>query len=310
MELKEQILEMLVDGERSGGKIAETLGVSRAAVWKCVRALQKDGHNITAVTGSGYRLGPDNMLSAVKIKHFLRSEWRITTLAETTSTNDEAKRRAAATSERFVVIADRQTAGRGRLSRGFSSPAGAGLYMSAVVRPSLTLADCGKITAYAGVVTARAVEKLCGEKVQIKWVNDLYMNGKKICGILTESSMSLESGTPEYAVVGIGVNVLGGALPDFLKDVATSVEAESGKRIDRNELAALILDGLSDMDAEIEKGDFLDEYRARSCVVGHTVKVNDKFYAEALAIDDDCALLLKEGEKTMKFSAGEVSLKL
>ena len=310
MELKEQILAMLVEGERSGGKIAETLGVSRAAVWKCVETLRKEGHNITAVTGSGYRLEPDNMLGSAKIKHFMRSEWEIETLAETTSTNDVAKRFAAAGRDRLAVIADRQSAGKGRLSRSFSSPAGAGLYLSAVVRPKLTMADCGKITAYAGIVTARAVEGLCGAPVTIKWVNDLFMNGKKICGILTESSVSLENGSSEYAVVGIGVNVRKGALPDELKGIATSVEDECGRTIDRNELAAAILDGLWNMDEEIAKGDFLDEYRARSCVIGRTVNVNGKFYAEAVAIDDDCSLILKDGNGTMKFSAGEVSLKL
>lgn len=310
MELKEQIFEMLVGGERSGGKIAETLGVSRAAVWKCIEALRKDGHNITAVTGSGYRLEPDNMIGAAKIKRFLKSEWEIETLASVTSTNDVAKSKAATKLKKYVVIADSQSAGRGRLSRSFASPVGAGLYMSAVVRPALTLDDCGKITAYAGVVTARAVEKLCGEKVFIKWVNDLYMNGKKICGILTESAVSLESGTPEYAVVGIGVNVLCGAFPKQLEGIATSVEAESGRKIDRNELAAAILDGLSEMDEHIKNGDFLDEYRSRSCVLGRTVKVNDKFCAEAVAIDDDCSLILNKEGETVKFSAGEVSLKL
>lgn len=311
MNLKEEILTRLYAGTASGEQLASELGVTRAAVWKCVKQLTKEGFDISAGTNRGYRLLSSDVINPPGIRRFLRDPWQIETLVETDSTNNVAKARAAAGAVDYAVIADRQTSGKGRMSRSFFSPPRAGVYLSAVLRPkSLGVADCGKITAYAAVATARAVEKLSGGSVAVKWVNDLWLNGRKICGILTEGGVGMEGGTLEYAVVGIGVNCRAVKFPDELAEVATSVESETGIMPDRCELAAEILNNLARIEDEIGSAGFLDEYRARSCVVGRRITVNGEFEADAVGIDDDCSLLISRDGKISKFFAGEVSVKL
>lgn len=310
MNLREELLKRLYDGEVRGEEIAAECGVTRAAVWKSVRSLISEGYNIAGTTNRGYMLAPSNVVSEIGVKHFLSTPWELEVLPVTSSTNDVAKVRAAGGATDFAVIADRQTAGKGRLRRAFFSPGKAGVYLSAVIRPELSVGDCGLITAYAAVATARAIEELSGADVKIKWVNDLYIDGRKICGILTEGSVGMEGGSLDYAVVGIGVNALAVEFPAELESVATSVEAETGKAVDRCELAARILDNLASLESNVRSRSFMDEYRRRSCVTGRTVTVNGEYDATAVGIDDDCALLLDVGGETIKFSAGEVSLKL
>ncbi len=310
MELKEKILERLLCGEVSGQQLAMKFGVSRAAVNKCVKKLRDEGYDIDAAAGRGYRLNNNDVLSAAKVRKYLNTDWQVQVLDETTSTNDDAKRAAALGKDNLAVIADRQTKGRGRLNRAFSSPSGKGLYMSAIIRPNLAFADCGKITAYVAVAAARAVEALCGKSVQIKWVNDLYMDGKKICGILTEGSMGMEGGSLEYAVVGIGINVAKNSFASELAEIATDVETESGVKIDRCALAAKVLDGLKNAEREIKSGAFVKEYKDRSCVIGKEVTVNGDYTAAVKDIDDDCNLIIERDGKTVRFFAGEVSLKI
>ncbi len=309
MAIKEEILKRLYEGERSGEQLALDLGVTRAAVWKAVRSLEKDGYVIDAATNRGYRLLSSEKTDVYGIRRYLTSAWEIETRDETGSTNNDAKARAAEGKTDYAVIAESQTSGKGRLSRKFYSPKSRGLYVSAVIRPDLTVADCGKITAYAAIATARAVEKLSGADVKIKWVNDLQINGKKICGILTEGSVGLEGGSLEYAVVGIGINVLSVKFPAELAEIATTVEDETGVRMDRNALAAEILNGLSILEEEINNPSTIAEYRRRSSLIGRTVTVNGKFEATVTGIDDDYSLLLDKDGEAIKFSAGEVSVK-
>lgn len=309
MAIKDDILARLYEGEVSGEQLAEELGVTRAAVWKAVRALEKDGYRIDAATNRGYKLLPSNVVDSHGVSRYLTEPWEIETLKETTSTNNVAKERAADGKTNYAVIADSQTSGKGRLSRSFFSPKSSGVYLTAVIRPKLTVADCGKITAYAAVATARAVEKLSGADVKVKWVNDLQINGKKICGILTEGGVGMEGGTLDYAVVGIGVNTLSVNFPEGLKEVATTVEDETGVKVDRNVLAAEILNNLSCLEDEIKEPSFIDEYRRRSSVIGRTVTVNGEYEATAIGIEDDCSLVLDINGEIIKFSAGEVSVK-
>ena len=311
MELKEEILTRLYVGEASGEKLAAELGVTRAAVWKAVNALKRDGFDIAASTNKGYRLRPSDVMCAAGVRHFLTEGWEVEVLRSAPSTNDIAKARAAAGADRYAVIADAQTAGRGRLRRAFFSPGGAGVYLSAVVRPALRADECGRITAYAALAAARAVESLTGADVKIKWVNDLYLGGRKICGILTEGGVSMEGGTLEYAVVGIGINVRHAVFPREVAEIATSIEEASGTAVDRCALAAAVLDGMADMEREVKSGGFTEEYRRRSCVIGKRVTVNGEYEALATGIADDCSLELETDDgRRLRFSAGEVSLKL
>lgn len=306
MDTKESILLRLCRGEAGGEKLARELGLTRTAVWKAVCALRADGYDIRS-SRKGYKLYGGDVLSAAGVTAHLSTRWTVETHAELSSTSDRAKALAESGADRAAVLAETQTAGRGRLGRSFLSPGG-GLYMSALIRPALVAADCGMITAFAAVAAARAVERLSGLPVKIKWVNDLYVGDKKICGILTEGGFGMESGELSYAVVGIGVN-LRGSFPGLPR--AGSIESAGGNVPSRCELAAAILDGLSETESGVRDRGFIGEYRSRSCVVGRRVTVDGAYEAEAAGIADDCSLLLRRDDGSeVRFSAGEVSLAL
>ena len=215
MNVRSQLLTTLAGGGDeyiSGAALAEKLGVSRNAVWKAVKSLEAEGFIIESVTSKGYRLsGDSNRLAKELIYPLLDTKAigrDITILSEVDSTNNAAKELASAGAPHgSAVAAEMQTAGKGRIGRSFVSPVGKGLYVSAIIRPELSIEFAPMITAAAACAGAAAVESLCGQPVSIKWVNDLYMNGRKICGILTEASMGLELKSLDYAVIGIGINV-------------------------------------------------------------------------------------------------------
>lgn len=316
MALKDDILSELISNDFvSGETIAEKYYVSRNGVWKAVKKLRDEGYDIEAVTNRGYRLKGDlNKISEGAIKKSADIGWKFVILDEVDSTNNYAKELAVAgEKENTVVIAEKQTGGRGRIGRPFYSPKGDGLYISILCRPKLSVDIAPLITSYTAVAVAKAVEKLCGHEVNIKWVNDIYMNGRKICGILTEAGFDFEGGMIDYAVIGIGVNVYGIDFPEEIKNIASSVEKETGKRISRNELAAEILNNLSKMPTEIVKKEYLDIYREKSNVIGRKVTVScggSTFEALAVEIDDNAALKVMTDEGIKTLNSGEVSIKL
>ncbi len=242
-----------------------------------------------------------------------RGFYRVRTLAECPSTNDEI--RAAARDKApggLVVIADRQTAGRGRMRRAFFSPEGTGLYMSILLRPAVKATDSALITAAAAVAVAEALERLAGRSAQIKWVNDVFWDGKKVCGILTEGVVGAD-GRLESAVLGIGVNLAPppGGFPEALQDIAGAVYPEKAPEDARARLAALILEGFYGY-RNLEARAFLAGYRARSLVVGRRVAVTlgeERFTALARSIDDDCRLIVDTEKGTLMLCAGEVSIR-
>ncbi|MCD8037308.1 MAG: biotin--[acetyl-CoA-carboxylase] ligase [Clostridiales bacterium] len=316
MALKDDILsELTANGFVSGEYIAEKYFVSRNGVWKAVKKLRDEGYDIEAVTNKGYRLVSElNKISEGAIRSGLNSDWSFVILDEAVSTNNYAKELAVSgKKENTAVIAETQSGGRGRLGRVFYSPKGDGLYMSLLVRPTMPVADATFITSYTAVAVAKAIEKLCGHEVNIKWVNDIYMNGKKVCGILTEAGFDFEGGTLDYAVIGIGINVLGGEFPDELKTIATSIEKESGEKVSRNALAAEIMNNLSNIAEGITSKEYLKIYRQKSNVIGKRVHVtygNETFDAEAVDIDDNAGLVVKTKDELRTLNSGEVSIKL
>lgn len=211
--------------------------------------------------------------------------------------------------EGTVVVAAAQTAGRGTRSRAFFSPQG-GVYMSIILRPRE--ADGCLITSCAAVAVARAIERLCPLNVRIKWVNDLYVGGKKLCGILTEAGFSPDNAL-DYVVLGIGVNVAAVTFPPEIAAIATSLGNE-GRAVDRAALIAAILEEWETAYATIGSGDFLAESRARSCVLGQRVTVtrgNEQFVATATAIDDRGHLLVETAEgDSVTLHSGEVSIRI
>lgn len=307
--MKKIILKKLAGGNYvSGEETAEILGVSRSAVWKAVQSLRNDGFIIDSVSSKGYRLSPDNnKLSAELISY----NGDINVYSSLSSTNDCAKMLASNGADNgTVVIAESQFAGKGRPGRSFVSPAGKGLYMSVIIRPDFAFEFVPLITSAAAVATAEAVESLCNADVQIKWVNDLYMNGRKICGILTEASLGLEANSIDYAVIGIGVNV---RKNDFgeLNDIVTSVEQESNIVVDRNKLCESILKRLQIRLSGIEKKSHLDEYRRREFLTGNMISANvgnERIIGMAVGVDDNANLIVKTDNGIKNLSSGEASL--
>lgn len=322
MELKEKILNMLEANRGKnvkGSVMAERLSVTRAAIWKNIKQLQEEGYQISAVRNRGYCLEVSNdILTSQSIIPYLRGKARALRLdvrGTVTSTNTIAKELAVAgAAEGTVVIVTEQTAGRGRMGRSFYSPNSTGLYLSLILRPKLDLNDSLKITSSAAVAVAKAIETVSNNEVRIKWVNDLFMQGKKVCGILTEASLNVENGGLEYAVVGIGINVCTRDFPDEIKDIAGSIftEKPNNKPI-TSLLAAEVLNNLSDSMDKLTDHSYLDEYKKRSFLIGkeiYVIKGHDTLEAKAIDIDDKARLLVEypDGKKEA-LSSGEVSVR-
>lgn len=320
MSLKNDVLKTLMEaGEAvSGSVLARNMKVTRNAVWKAVEQLRDDGYEIEAVTNKGYRLAavPD-VISETGIRSWLREENGTVGMEihkTIGSTNTRAKELAAQGAPHgFIVAADSQTGGRGRFGRQFFSPEGAGVYVSFILRPRMSAEKAVMITSMAAVAAARAIEKLVKVDVKIKWVNDLYINDRKVCGILSEASMDFESGQLEYAVLGIGVNVGSIDFPEELKSIATSVFNETGVSISRNQLIAEISNQLEELWEGLEAAAYMDEFRSRSNVIGRQVVVvrgSERFEAEAVDIDEQGRLVIRSEAGIEHVGSGEISLKL
>jgi BirA family biotin operon repressor/biotin-[acetyl-CoA-carboxylase] ligase len=325
MSTKNQIFRLLMEsrGESvSGQTIGTTLGISRSAVWKGITALRKDGYPIEAITNKGYCLaGTEDYLSAEEISAMLDASgptMEIRVFDSLESTNKTAKEVALTDPNHdIIILANEQTAGRGRLGRSFYSPENAGLYLSILFRPSFNLSHSILVTTAAAVAVVRAIEKLSPVDLSIKWVNDIYLNEKKICGILTEAISDFETGRIGYMVLGIGVNCFEVAYPEELSHIAGSL----GGGFSRNQLAAEIINQWNALLPELEDRSFLEMYRKRSIVLGNEVliypvgnKEAEGILAQALSIDDDGGLVVRylSGPKfdlTETLSSGEVSIR-
>lgn len=314
MTTKEQILAMLERNREiilSGEQIAQSLGVSRAAVWKAVRTLEADGYEIEAAPNRGYRLSPrcDVLSEQGILAHLPEGFSSVRVFPSLDSTNNKAKELAASGCPHgTAVFALTQTGGRGRYGRSFSSPSG-GLYMTVVLRvPDV---DTATVTAAAAVAVCKAVEEVTGLHPQIKWVNDVLLDGKKICGILSEAVTDLESGAIEWVVVGIGVNIYWDGFPEELNAIATALYPQNPGGTVRTRLAAGILKNL--LPAPLSGEAMRAAYKARLSMLGRTVNVHapDGVY-EAVAedIDAQCRLLVRLSDGSQRvLSSGEVSVK-
>ena len=323
MTTKDAVLAMLLreQGYVSGERMSEAIGVSRMAVSGAAKALRGEGYEIESVTNRGYIIkNAPERLSAGELAARLGDERAesIICLDEADSTN-RALREAAenGAGQGSVVIACGQRTGRGRQGRSFFSPKGKGVYLSYLMRPECSAAASAELTAWAAVAARRAVARVCGARVGIKWVNDLMLGGKKLGGILTEMSIEAESGAVAYAVVGVGINI-NTAPDDFgaeLCGIATSLAAETGKPQSRADIAAALI---TELDAVCkgmphERAGYLAEYRATDTVCGHEVVLvqsGGESCAEALAINDDFSLLVRdENGNERSVRSGEVRVR-
>ena len=327
MSTKKYVLELLENqgGQSiSGEHLAKQLGVTRNAVWKAVKELKKDGYKIEAVTNKGYRLSDDNdILSVQGMLPFLSNKeiaQNITLYPSLESTNTTAKELAiAGAGHGTIIIADSQSAGRGRYNRSFYSPDGQGIYISFVLRPSKhNLANNPTlITSYAAVSVCQAIEATTGKKPKIKWVNDIFLDGKKICGILTEAITDFETGNMQWIVLGIGINYITPAsgFPKEIEHIAGAVFSNNKPTITRNCLAAELINRILDFEEAWNRDNIFGQYKERLFILGERITVTESsgafFDAIAIDIDNTGRLIVKKnnGELT-SLSAGEVSLKL
>lgn len=304
----------------SGEKISSQLGVSRAAVNTAVKTLRKMGYKIHSVTNKGYLLQETpNNLSSVELSAYLSAErlHKIHCMESIGSTNNHLRELALHQAPNgTAVIANEQTNGHGRKGRNFLSPKDYGIYLSYLFRPKTLPADTTSITAWSAVAVIRAIEKICGICPNIKWVNDLIINQKKVCGILTEMSVEGESGQIQYILIGIGVNVNeeNQDFPDSLRNIATSLSMETGKKICRAELAAEIINELDNLTQAwpFSKEEYLNSYRKYDITVGKELLIQQADCTKkgiATEITDTFSLLVQYGDDSLEtLSSGEVSI--
>jgi len=304
----------------SGEAIAGELGVSRNAVWKAISELRREGYDIEASTNRGYTLtqSPD-ILSADGIRAGFENQalsGEIFVFEQLESTNKTAKELAGSgAAHGTAVFAKRQTGGIGRFGRSFISPPG-GIYMSLVLRPDfLNFENLTTTTAAAAVCVCRALEGL-GLAPQIKWVNDVFLNRKKICGILTEAVTDFESGTVGWIVLGIGINfsVSMQDMPSDLSQTAACVFPDGSAPISQNAFAVTLLELLLSCFAESSDAEVYAQYKARMLALGEEILVKQGdalFSATALDINESGHLIVKTKDgDTLALSSGEVSIRI
>ncbi|WP_300257921.1 biotin--[acetyl-CoA-carboxylase] ligase [Clostridium sp.] len=324
MSVKDSVLKILEenrDRSISGEELAKYLSVSRTAIWKSIKSLRGDGYNISAVTNRGYQLTKDNdLISAEGIKIFLNPKYSdnyIRVYKTIDSTNQEAKKLLMDNDmpHGTILIAEEQTAGRGRFQRKFFSPSNKGIYMSVILRPNMELSKAIHITTSAAISVCRAIETLTKKRPKVKWVNDIFLDDKKICGILTEATGNFESGRVENVVVGIGVNFKTDSkdFPEDIKNIAGSIFQGEPQNITRNQLVAEILNELFELCENLDDKSIIKEYRILSLVLGKEVsflKNNKMNKGTAVDITENGALVIKyENGEIDYLNSGEVSVK-
>ena len=312
---RETVLSLLLahPGEYlSGAAMSRTLGVSRAAVWKAIEALRQEGYEITSAPNRGYRLesAPDRVREGELSGHLAGClvGSRLLCLDTIDSTNTEAKRLLnAGYRGNFLVVADEQTAGRGRQGKQFYSPRGTGIYMTVVVHHGRRLQDAVSVTTAAGVAVCRAIEELTDKHPQIKWVNDVYIDDKKICGILTEAVVGMESGLAEAMIIGIGANMQTEQFPPDVENAA-SLDAD----VSRADMIAAIADHLWEiLDDGYES--YIDYYRSHSMLLGKAITfIRDGVTtpATAIGIDEIGGLVVRlEDGSVITLRSGEITVR-
>lgn len=320
MSTKDKVLKILEenrDNHMSGESIALQLGVSRTAVWKAVKNLKNDGHNISSVTNRGYKLdNSSDKLDKWAIINYLDSEIKeidVRVYETIDSTNTEAKRllNSENLSNFTILVSDEQTAGRGRRGKNFKSPKGTGVYFSIVFFPKedFSYNSFDLVTIKAAVSIVKAIEKTTDKKPEIKWVNDIFLNHKKICGILTEADIDFESKKVHSIVTGIGINFTT-EFTDELSPIAGSLYAED---LLRSELVAEVINEFYKALYYKNDEEILSEYKSHSLLLGRYVNFElngTKYEAIAKDINEKGNLIVQTDDgKLMTLSSGEVSVR-
>ncbi len=318
---KEKVLNLLIKNQNSyisGEEIAKTLEISRNSVWKAIKSLIQDGYKIEATTNKGYMLLPSSdVLSTVGIENYiLNKNFDIETHNSVTSTNSLLKAYTLNQEcEWKVIVSAHQSEGRGRQGRSFYSPSDTGVYFSVLLRPEISNDKLSFITALAGVCVCHAIKKVTKADAKIKWVNDIFVENKKVCGILSEASFTVENFALDYVILGIGINIYKpkGNFPEEIIETAGFILENELDDI-RNKLVACILDELYEKYTDFDEKSILNAYKSLSFVIGKEIYIiNDdkKTKAFVLDIDENCSLVVKLENGTVKrLNSGEISTKI
>lgn len=325
---RKKILERLIRARSlgepiSGSTLASELGVSRNAVWKAIHVLQEEGYDIRSIQSKGYYLetgadilSQDEIRSALDAHALPESELSLTVLDSIDSTNNYCKE-LSYDAPAIAVMANHQSCGRGRYGRSFVSPKGTGIYLTYSFQPVFPIQEISQVTTVAAVITHRVLSRISGEKLGIKWVNDIYRDNLKICGILTEALGSLDSGNFERVIIGIGINCLQGGFPPELEGIAGSLSDSAEAAFTRNQIASELIRELHCTfhgATSLNAAQYLDYYREHCFIIGRQVTVTEtgkepvSAYVEG--VDAEYHLLVKTPDGRRCLSGGEVSLKL
>ncbi len=342
MTTKEKILDALeknLGAKVSGQALANECMVSRAAVWKAINSLRQDGCEIEGHENGGYTLKEKSDFFSKEIFCRYLAEFfpkfkncPVECFKEIDSTNTYAKKILAQASSlhtkngglseegkkihQRIILAESQSAGRGRLGRNFISPAKTGIYLSIIYVPKGGISEPARLTAFTAVAVVRAIKKLFSVDAKIKWINDIYIEEKKVCGILTEGFTNFESGQIEAAVIGIGINICDNADVKKAAKVAGSITGKKNKSdVSRCQLAAEVAGQTLNLLQE-DAAPVMEEYKANSFLVGRTVEIHpvigqekNSYFAKVIDIDDKAGLVVELSDKSKRtLSSGEVSL--
>lgn len=320
--MKEEILRLLrsADGYISGQELCNRFGVSRTAVWKAINQLKEAGYEIEAQQNKGYRLmaAPDLMTEA-EIKSLMHTDWvakEVLYFDTIDSTNIKAQELAEkGYLSGTLVVADKQESGKGRRGRSWVSPSGTGIFMTLMIKPDINPNNASMLTLVAALAVAKAITSVTGEEALIKWPNDIVVNGKKVCGILTE--MNAQFDYINHIVVGIGINVHNESFPEEISQMASSLMIEAGgKRFHRAQIIAETMSYFEqyydtflktqDLSALVREYDELLVNRNKSVRV---LDPKEPFDGKAMGITPKGELIVDTWESRKLVSSGEVSVR-
>ena len=320
--MKSEILRLLKESNTyiSGQQLCEQFQVSRTAVWKVIDQLKKEGYQIEAVRNKGYRLidSPD-VMSKAEIESPMDTKWagsNVVYYDEIDSTNNRAKEAGDNKAPHGTLfVADMQVAGKGRRGRVWQSPAGSSIYMTILLYPEISPLKAPQLTLVMAIAVAEGIKEVTGLDTKIKWPNDIVVNGRKICGILTE--MSTEIDYINHVVIGAGINVNQDDFPEDIRKTASSLKMELGKQVKRSELIAAIMKSFEkDYEIFVKTEDLsgLQElYNSMLVNLDRDVKVlepGNEYEAHALGINKTGELIVRTAEGEEKeIYAGEVSVR-
>jgi len=305
-------LEANKDTYISGEQIAKELGMTRANIWKEIQKLKNLGINISSTRNLGYKLENYNgNFSSSLLTVALPQLSKIDIYESITSTNDIAK--INITNNR-LVIANHQTSGRGRFGRSFYSPNKSGVYMTLTLFPKLELNDVQLVTICAALAVCFALESLYNLEPKIKWLNDIYLDNRKLCGILTEGEIELETNSFRHVILGIGINtVLTDSIPEDIQSIYTALSQHLDVEIDRNQLIIAIINNFYILynDLPLNRYKLISMYKQRSNVIGKLITIKGKSNETYLVQDISSnahLIVVDEQQNRLELNSGEISI--